>query len=444
MTLFMDQDLCQRPASALRQELRKGSLSASSLLEATIDRIERLDGELGAFLTLDLERARHSVAHQDAMAAKGLLAGPLHGLPLAVKDIFETADLRTTYGSRAFADHVPTRDCLHVARLRAAGAVIIGKTNTPEFAFGGQTVNLLAPVTRNPLNPSRSVAGSSGGAAAALATGMTALADASDLGGSARTPAAWCGLVGFRPSAGRVPMAVEHPAFPNHHGPCPMGRSLADVALMFQVMAGLPVTDLGQRELPKGLRVAWDMAPGGAAVEPSLLAAVAPARRLLETLGCEIHETPLPTSGLLRLQHFARNLAAVAVEAQIKPDLTLCGQSFTTALEAGRRASHEEISDAQIQLAAAIERNSAFFAEHDLLIWPTAAGLAFSADLSNEAITEDWRPVELTPLLGLPAITLPCGRGADGLPAGLQIIGARGKDSLVLRTALALEAALNF
>ena len=438
----MTQGLCQLPATALRQKLLERSLSAEALLEATIDRIRSQDGRLGAFLTLDLDRARATAAQQDRLAAEGRFAGPLHGLPLAVKDIFETAGLRTTYGSRAFADHVPERDCLHVARLRAAGAVIIGKTNTPEFAFGGQTVNQLAPVTRNPLDPTRSVAGSSGGAAAALAAGMTTLADASDLGGSARTPAAWCGLAGFRPSAGLVPMAVEHPSFPNHHSPCPMGRSVADVVLLFRIMAGLPPGGLELGDLPQGLRVAWDMAPGGAAIDPSLLAAIAPARPLLQTLGCDIKDRPLPSENLLRLQHRARGLAATAIEAQLKPDLALCGRSFIMALEAGRSVSDAEVSEALAQLAAAIERSDAFFADHDLLIWPTAAGLAFGAELSNEELTEDWRPVELTPLLGLPAITLPCGQGADGLPAGLQIIGPRGKDSLVLRTALALETAL--
>ena len=438
----MTDALCDLPAHMQQRWLRQGEISAGSLLAAHIQRIEARNAELGAFLTLSLESARATAEAQDDLAKSGSFTGPLHGLPLAIKDIFETAGLRTTYGSRAFADHLPRSDALHVARLRAAGAVIVGKTNTPEFAFGGQTVNQLAAVTRNPLDPSRTTAGSSGGAAAALAAGMTALADGSDLGGSARTPAAWCGLVGFRPSSGLIPMAFEHPFFPNHHTPGPMGRCVTDVALLFHVMAGLPTAAPSAPDPPAPLRIAWDMAPGGCPLDPSLREAIAPARQLLQAFGCRLEEAALALPGLLEAQQLARCLAACALEAHLKPDLACCGESFTRALERGRRLSRKDIAKAQEHLATAERETAAFFTNHDLLIWPTTAGLAFSAEIANEEITEDWRPVELTPLLGLPAISLPCGHGADGLPAGLQIIGRRGQDSLVLQVAALLERLL--
>ena len=240
------EDITALTARAMAQKLRRKELSAAEVLAAHKVRVEAAEAEVNAFITLDWQAAEARAAELDAMAAEGRFAGPLHGVPVAIKDVFETKGLRTTWGSRSFESHVPGFDALHVARLRAAGALIVGKTNTPEFAFSGQTTNLVSGTTRNPLDPSRTVAGSSGGAAAALAAKMVPLADGSDLGGSTRTPAAWCGIVGYRPTSGLIPMSPNPVPFDGLSIPGPMARNVSDLVMLLEVMQGnTPAQPLG-------------------------------------------------------------------------------------------------------------------------------------------------------------------------------------------------------
>ena len=231
-------DLVLRTASEQARLVRLGDVSARELLAAHLDRIERINPALNAIVTLVPEMANDWATAADDRFAAGAEVGPLHGLPIAHKDLELTAGIRTTMGSPLFADHVPTEDALIVQRMRAAGAITIGKTNTPEFGAGSQTFNRVFGATRNPYDPSKTCGGSSGGAAVALATCMVPIADGSDTGGSLRNPASFCNVVGMRPSPGRVPAwpTVTPWTVLSSHGP--MGRTVTDVALLLSVLAG--------------------------------------------------------------------------------------------------------------------------------------------------------------------------------------------------------------
>jgi amidase len=306
-------DLCDHDAVTLAGMLRRREVSAREVVTAHARRIEALDGIINAVVTRSLEVALGKAGRADAELARGGEPGLLHGLPVAYKDLADTAGVRTTYGSVLFAGHVPDRDDLVVARMAGAGAISLGKTNTPEFGAGSHTVNPVFGATRNPWDPSRSAGGSSGGAAAALAARMICLADGSDLGGSLRNPASFCNVVGLRPAPGRVPSWPVDDVADVLGVAGPMARTVADVALLLAVLAGpdprvplaldapVPVTGPGQlpdllaRDL-RGVRVAWsdDL---GLPVEPAVRAVLAPARQVLADLGCEVIDAAPDLSG---------------------------------------------------------------------------------------------------------------------------------------------------
>src|SRR3954469_5930653 len=291
----MDDDLCTRPATELAALVRDREVSARELMDAHLDRIERLNPELNAIVTLDADGARSAADAADAQLAAGEPIGPLHGLPVAHKDTHVTGGMRTTWGSPLHADTVPTHDELVVARLRAAGAIRVGKTNVPEFAAGSHTVNTLFGATHNPYRHGLSAGGSSGGAAAALAAGLVPLAEGSDMGGSLRNPAAFCNVVGLRPTPGRVPTWPSALGWSQLSVQGPMGRTVADVALQLSVLAGAdPRVPISLSDDPSafaaplpsslvGLRVAWAPDLGGrVTVDPAITAALAPAVRAFE------------------------------------------------------------------------------------------------------------------------------------------------------------------
>src|SRR5436305_2642172 len=287
-------DLCATPAVELARLIRTRVLSAAELLAAVLARIESVNPAINAIVTLAAEQAQATAAGLDARAARGDFAGPLHGLPIAVKDLAETAGIRTTYGSPVFASYVPSFDAPHVALLKRAGAVVIGKTNTPEFGAGSQTFNAVFGVTRNPYDPRLTPGGSSGGAAAAVATGMIPFADGSDLAASVRNPASFCGLVGLRTTPGLVPDDPFDPL--GVVGP--IARTAPDAALLLAGMCGtdpgLPMARpdrpddfLGLRPAPlRGLRVAWTFDLGALPVQADVLAVLAACRQSLEDAGC--------------------------------------------------------------------------------------------------------------------------------------------------------------
>ena len=440
-------DLSELSAADLAARIASGQASPGEALDAYRSRIASSDPAINAFVTLDWDAAESRAESLDATAP----TGALHGVPVGIKDIFLTNGLRTTYGSRSFADHVPTEDALHVSRLRAAGAVIIGKTNTPEFGFSGQTTNDVAGTTRNPLDTTRTVAGSSGGAAAALAAHMVALADGSDFGGSVRSPAAWCGLVGFRPTPGLIPLVPNPSPFDGLHVPGPMGRSVTDVALMTQVMAGNDVTaplgfwgdpiEAHASAIP-ARRVAFSTAPFGVTVDSSIAEALGVVPQVLSEMGCELAEGTPNLSPLIPYVGLVRGLCALQIRASLKPDMNMVGESFSRACAVGEGRSLEELAEFHGVRSQVWIDTAAFFSHHDFAIWPTTSGLAYSADVKESEIPEDWRTVTLTPMLGLPSVSIPCGIGSDGLPVGLQITGPRGSDWPLLAFAAQLEAAI--
>ncbi|WP_052261988.1 amidase [Leisingera sp. ANG-M1] len=439
-------------AVEMAAKLRRRELSASEVLEAHKTQTEALEETVNAFVTLDWEAAAARAAELDTMAAEGRFAGPLHGLPLAVKDCFETKGLRTTWGSKSFANHVPDYDALHVARLRAGGAVITGKSNTPEFTFSGQTSNLVAGTTRNPLNPEKTVAGSSGGAAAALAANMVALADGSDLGGSTRTPAAWCGIVGYRPTSGLVPYGPNPAPFDGLSVPGPMARSVSDLVLMLEAMQGNTASQpLGfWQELPQlasleqapqraAGRIALSLAPFGANVDPSIQAAIAPVEQLCRDLGWQVAEDAPDLAPLLAHGGIIRGQCALQIRAALDPDMALAGESYRTACSQAEGSSLADLTAYQKTRAQVWADVAAFFRRYDFALWPTATGLPFPADLRDGEITEDWRTVTLTPPLELPSVSIPFGTSSDGMPAGLHITGPKGSDARLLQFARSIE-----
>ncbi|MGK5550836.1 amidase [Actinomadura kijaniata] len=451
-------------ARELVRLLRTGQVSAREVLSAHLERIERTNPRVNAVVTLVAERAAEQARAADERFASGAAVGPLHGLPVAHKDTHETAGIRTTHGSPIFAGHVPDRDDLVVERMRAAGVVTIGKTNVPEFACGSHTFNPLFGVTRNPYDLSRSAGGSSGGAAAALACGMHPLADGGDIGGSLRNPASFCNVVGLRPSPGRVPSWPVEAAWWTMGVQGPMGRDVADVALLLSVLAGpdprSPIaleTPGGAfaRPLdrdPAGLRVAWSADLGGRVpVDREVAAVVADAAGVFADLGCEVEEACPDLSGA---DEVFRTLRAWQFDLALGPLLDahrdLMKPSLVANIEAGRALSGRDVAAAERLHTALFHRVREFFQRHDVLVLPVSQVVPFDADREYPD-TVGGRPMRdylewmascyLVSATGCPALSVPGGFTAGGLPVGVQIVGPHRADFEVLRVGLLFERA---
>ena len=435
--------------------MRTREVSAREVLGAHLARIAETNPAINAIVTLEPERALAQAGAADEAMARGEPVGPLHGLPIAHKDLADTAGVRTTYGSPIYADHVPERDEPFVVRVREAGAVMLGKTNTPEFGAGSHTFNPVFGPTRNPYDLSKSAGGSSGGAAAALASGMVPIADGSDLGGSLRNPASFCGVVGFRPSVGLVPSWPEaDPEDLSVDGP--MARTVEDAALLLSVMADRPdlAPDLAvvasQAADLDGLRVAW--APACAAtmpVDPEIVAVVDAARPRFEAIGCRIEPAYPDLTGArevfftLRAQSFAAEYGPLLAQHRNRMKDTVVWN-----IELGLALTDDDVARAHA-LAADIHRRAAvFFETFDVLVQPVTQVAPFPIEIEYPtevagvamATYIDWMEScwSIT-VLGGPAISVPCGRTATGLPVGTQIVGRRGDDAAVLRLARAFE-----
>src|SRR5215210_7765832 len=306
-----DVELAFTPATELRQLVRTKQISPVEIVETVLRRIEHVNPVVNAYVTVVADQAMDAARAAEAAVQRGDELRPLHGIPVSLKDLTTTAAIRTTYGSKLFADNVPPVDALEVTRLRAAGAVVLGKTNTPEFAAGPNTLNALFGATRNPWNLERSAGGSSGGSAVALACGLTPLANGGDLGGSLRIPASLCGVVGFRPSPGRVPMYPSSWTSESFLLVGPMARTVRDVGLMLSVTAGpddrVPISldepgavfeDAAEGGV-RGLRVAWSPDLGISRVDPEVARIVEAACRRFEDAGCSI-EAARPEIGEIR------------------------------------------------------------------------------------------------------------------------------------------------
>ena len=461
------EDLCANDAVTLAGMLRRREVSAREVIAAHIARIEALDGAVNAVVTRCFDTALAKAADADAALARGQSTGLLHGLPVAHKDLFDTAGVRTTYGSPMFAENVPSRDALVVQRMSAAGAISLGKTNAPEFGAGSHTVNPVFGATRNPFDLSRSAGGSSGGAAAALAARMICLADGSDLGGSLRNPASFCNVVGLRPSPGRVPGWPFSDVADVFSVDGPMARTVADIALLLMVLSGPdprvplaldtapPVAEpdqiagLLERDL-RGVRVAWS-ADLGLPVEPAVRETLAPARQLLAGLGCEVTDAAPDLSGAdfvfrtWRAFRFATNLGPL-----LRQHPGQIGPNVTWNIERGLELSVADLGRATLWQAALAERVSAFFDSYEVLACPVTQVVPFDVtvdwvhDIDGQPQNTylDWMAsAYLISVTGLPAISVPAGFTPDGLPVGLQLVGRRRADWALLGVAHAVEAA---
>jgi Asp-tRNA(Asn)/Glu-tRNA(Gln) amidotransferase A subunit family amidase len=447
----------------LAQRIRGKEISPVEVVDAVLARVAAVNGTLNAYCTVAAEEARDAATAAEVAILSGEALGPLHGVPLSIKDIIFTRRLRTTGGSRLLADHVPEEDAVAVERLRAAGAVIIGKTNTPEFGLKGVTDNPLFGVTRNPWDRARTPGGSSGGAGAAVAAGLGPLALGSDGGGSIRIPASFCGIYGLKPSFGRVPSGPGLPGWETFSQSGPMTRTVRDAALMLDVLAG--PDDRDRHSLPAdggapylaacddgiaGLSVAWSADLGHGRVDPEVADLCAEAAVQFESLGCHV-EVVMPTwddpEDMFRV--LAAGEAYAAYRDRLEADERSLDPSTVELLRFGETITAARYLEATLKRREFWTEVQRFLARFDLLITPTVAVAPFAVD--GLPITEiDGAPVSRlgwTPftfpwnLTGQPAASVPAGFTAAGLPVGLQIVGRRHADRTVLAASAAWEAA---
>jgi len=443
--------------------MRRKELSAREVLDAHLAQIGRVNPQVNAIVTLAADEAREQALHADEGAVRGEFLGPLHGLPVAHKDLAETRGMRTTYGSPIFKEFVPDFSTLLVERTQRAGAITIGKTNTPEFGAGSQTFNPIFGATRNPWDLSKTCGGSSGGAAVALACGMLPIADGSDLGGSLRNPASFCSVVGFRPSPGRVPSVPSRNAWSPLSVVGPMARTVEDVALFLSAIAGpdprapLSIHETGSRFAQplerdcRGLRVAWCGNFAGLPFDRRVSAVVNSERRTFEALGCTTEDADPDFSGAdeafktLRALGFYQLYGALLEQHRAQMKLTVVEE-----IERGARLTGPEIARAETLRSQLFARIGEFMTRYDFLVLPVTQAPPF--DIEQEFVTEiegramesyvDWmRSCYFISMTALPAISVPAGFTPDGLPVGLQIVGRHHDDWGVLQMAHAFQQA---
>ena len=453
-------ELCDLSALELRRLIGDKRISPVELLASCRARIERVNGAVNAFVATCWERAEAEAraAEQAVMAGEAL--GPLHGLPIGIKDLALTEGLRTTFGSPQFPDFVPDADERQVAAVRRAGAIVVGKTNTPEFGAGANTVNPVYGATGNPFDPDKTCAGSSGGSAVALATGMVPLATGSDMGGSLRNPAAYCGVVGFRPSPGAVPHELRLVGWSPLGVQGPMGRTVADAALLFGVMAGTDQRDpLSWPQAPAAplepidlasLRVAISEDLGFAPVDDRIRRvfrdAVARFRSVFAR--ADDRDPPLDDSAneAFEVTRAINFLAGHAETWRSRPEML--GPNVRANVEQGLAMSLEDGARAMKTHTLLYQRFLEFMADYDALLCPAMAVPPFPhRQLYVEAINGQrlrtyfhWLalPYGLT-LTAHPVACIPCGRDHTGMPFGIQVCGRRYGDWRTLAIAAALE-----
>ena len=447
--------------------LSRGEISARELLEAHLARIDTVNPVLNALVTLTPETALEQAAEADQAHARGESLGLLHGLPVAHKDLALTAGIRTTFGSPIFADFVPDTDSLMVARQRRAGAVTVGKTNTPEFGAGSHTFNPVFGTTLNPYDPGRTCGGSSGGAAVALAARMLPLCDGSDLGGSLRNPAAFCNVVGFRPSPGRVPSATAQDAWFPLSVEGPMARTVADVATYLRALAGpdrrAPLSiaessDIFAGSLDRdltGMRVAWSPDAGGLPTDPAIIAALAGVPDILSNLGCQVIAawpdlTDAPdVFQARRAWMFALRFGPLLADHRDLMKETVVwniekGLSMTVADYADACRRHTRLFARVHEFMSPEEGSFDFLACPVTQVPPFPIEVEFPTEIAGAHLETyiDWmRACSDITVTTHPAISVPAGFTPDGLPVGLQIVGRHQADRAVLELASAWEQA---
>lgn len=454
--------LIHQTAREVLDRLNRGDVSHGEVLEALEARIHAVDGQINALPTLCFDRAR-----KHALAIEGLPPGErgvLGGLPVAIKDLSDVTGVRSTHGSRIHADHVPIRSHHIVERIEERGGIIYAKSNTPEFGAGASTFNEVFGRTRNPWNLSRSVAGSSGGSAAALVSGMAWLAQGSDMGGSLRNPASFCGCVGLRPSPGRVPNGPSSDAFDVLSQDGPMARNIGDLGLFLDAMQGADwrepyaQPDPGQSfrgwaespAVPK--RVAYSPDFGITPVDPEIRQITEAAARRFEAMGAVVEEASPDFSGAHEAFQTLRAIAfATGLEQEYREYRTLLKPDVIWNIERGLAVTGAELAEANRIRSRMTENLAKFFNDYDLLLAPATIVPPFAVEdravmSCNGVAFEtyiDWLAiVYAVTLTSAPALSLPCGFTSDGLPVGLQMVGPLRSEGPLLSHAAALEAEL--
>ncbi len=457
-------ELSFKSALELSALIRKREVKPSEAVAHALARVEQLNGRLNAFCAMRAEQAMAEARAMDERLARRTEVGPLAGVPIGVKDLEDVAGMVTTFGSKAFRDNLAAEDAIEVARLRAAGAIVIGKTNTPEFGHSAFTRNLLFGLTRNPWNLERTPGGSSGGSAAAVASGMVPIATGSDAGGSIRLPAAYTGCVGLKPSHGRIPAGTRlgMESFNGISSVGPISRTVTDAALFLDVACGYHPADPDSlphpgisylailAHLPPRLRVAFHP-DFGHAVERGVLREAERAAGAFRELGCavEVIGGPVPeTADAWTIVRAAQLLAQLA--GFLPQHRAEMNRSFVAYTEAAAKTGWREYGAAQRVRAEFNDWARRIFERYDLLLTPAAATLAFAANGPPPAEIEGQRlPDPLAALVftypfnlsGHPAIAVRAGMAAGGLPCAIQIVAERHRDDLVLQAAYAYERA---
>ena len=453
------------PAHAIADAVASRQISARNVLLDHLDAIERLNPQINAICTLAAEQALAEADALDSRLAAGTKPGPLAGVPVAIKDIVPTAGIRTTFGSRLLADFVPEQDAVIVERLRRADAIVLGKTNVPEFAAGANTKNALFGATRNPWDLSLTAGGSTGGGAAALASGMVALADGSDLGGSIRTPAAFCGVFGLRPTPGLVPIWPTERPWDTLAVAGPMARNLADLALMLSVIAGplaeSPLNAPAGRDFPaaidaaktRGLRIAWCADPVGIGIDRNIEARGRDVAALLGKSGAVVDEIDPDLSQAAEIFFALRAYGMVATHLARLDRLDQVDSKIAANVRAGLDQAPATLAAAERDRALFRARMLAFFEAHDILLCPATAILPFDVALDYPTVVNGrpmvnyvgWlAPTFPATLAGLPALAVPCGTTPQGIPVGLQVIARPHHEEQALTVGAAIEQAFPF
>jgi amidase len=458
--------ICFMSAVEMARLIHTKKLSAREVLDAHLKQIERVNPKVNAIVTLVPEMAAEAAARADEMQAHRETLAPLHGLPVAHKDLLETRGIRTTFGSPLYKDYVPTEDDIVVDRMQRAGAITIGKTNTPEFGAGSQTFNNVFGATHNPYDLTKTCGGSSGGAAVTLACGMAPVVSGSDTGGSLRNPAAFCNVVGFRPSIGRVPNPKAAFAWSTLSTSGCLGRSVADLAFVLSTIAGpdsrapLSIGEPGDhfaRPLDrnfKGVRVAWFKGLGGVSFDPRVRTVVDQHRKTFESLGCVVEEAEpdfAPAEISFRVLRAWNSANAYGARLKEHPDAfkdTLRGE-----IEDGLRLTGVDLARAETAHTQMWRSFQAFLEKYEYFILPTTQLPPF--DVNTPYPTEiagvkfdnyiDWmKSCWYISATGNPAASVPGGFTPEGLPVGVQIVGRDKQDFSVLQMAHAFEQATGF
>jgi Asp-tRNA(Asn)/Glu-tRNA(Gln) amidotransferase A subunit family amidase len=458
-------ELALLSATAMAKGIREKKISPVELIDAHLAQIERLNPKLNAFVHVDADGARHAAQIAEAAVARNEIPGPLHGVPVSIKSSLEVAGFRCESGTRLRAGFVPTRDAALVTRLKNAGAIILGVTNTPELLMAWETDNLLYGRTNNPWDLTRTAGGSSGGEAAAISTGMSAGGVGSDGGGSIRVPAHFSGICGLKPTPGRIP-ATGH--YPVSAGPFaligvvgPMARTVADLKLLFEVMQGPDIGDTCAAPVPlqwprsnevRTLKIGYFEGDGRTPVTPETRAAVRSAADALRDAGFQVDS--FQPQGLEEARRLWRKYFVVAAGMLLRPmfqdndsDMSPILKQFLEYSAAEKKLTAATLLDAWIQRDLLRARFFAQMEQYPILLCPVAAIPAFqhgerSWQIGGETVKylDAWSYTEFFNLLGNPAAVVPVNSSPEGLPVGVQIVGRPWEEEQVLSVAAAVEA----